>query len=183
VSPLTGTSPTIVAAMSSHYTVLGVSPTADATTIRSAYRALARVHHPDAGGDERRMMTINEAWRVLGREEKRRAYDAARRATEERRSKAPATAASPATPTPSTGGPTSAPVRNDGRIVLDFGRFQGWAIEDVAAADDDYLDWLARTPAGRPFSAAIRRVLDERQRAFDAIRPAIKPQRRGWGFR
>jgi len=31
--------------------VLGVEPDSDQTAIRNAYRALARVHHPDAGGN------------------------------------------------------------------------------------------------------------------------------------
>jgi hypothetical protein len=66
-----------------HYQVLGVAPTADAATVRRAYLALARTHHPDyhTGDDvgrrraERQMQRVNEAWSVLGNEEARRAYD------------------------------------------------------------------------------------------------------------
>lgn len=45
--------------------------------IRRAYRARARVLHPDRhGGDERAMQKLNEAWRVLSDPARRRAYDA-----------------------------------------------------------------------------------------------------------
>ena len=33
---------------------------------KSAYRTLARRHHPDAGGDATRMAQINDAWAILG---------------------------------------------------------------------------------------------------------------------
>ena len=46
--------------------------------IRAAFRALARKHHPDAGGDARRMMALTDAWRVLGDRRARARYDAAR---------------------------------------------------------------------------------------------------------
>ncbi len=61
----------------SHYEVLGVERTADAATIRQAYLASARRHHPDRGdgGDVGRMAEVNAAWAVLGDAEKRRSYD------------------------------------------------------------------------------------------------------------
>lgn len=49
--------------------VLGVPQNADADTIQTAYRQLARQHHPDAGGDSAQMARINAA------------YDAARKVT------------------------------------------------------------------------------------------------------
>lgn len=60
----------------SHYGVLGVPPAADEATIRRAYVALARQHHPDvAGGDAARMRAINEAWAILGDPVCRARYD------------------------------------------------------------------------------------------------------------
>jgi hypothetical protein len=68
----------------SWYDVLGVSPRATPAEIRRVYVDLARRHHPDVqdGDDgevraaaERRMQRINEAWYVLGDDERRRAYD------------------------------------------------------------------------------------------------------------
>jgi len=55
--------------MADHYAVLGVQPDADRAAIQAAYRMLARLHHPDFGGDGSRMAALNEAWSVLGRHE------------------------------------------------------------------------------------------------------------------
>jgi hypothetical protein len=46
--------------------------------IERRYKQLAHRHHPDRGGDEEEMKALNEAWRVLGDREARRAYDAGR---------------------------------------------------------------------------------------------------------
>jgi hypothetical protein len=61
----------------SHYEVLGVSPSASSDQVRAAYRAAARDHHPDAGGEQSRMQAVNAAWRVLGDPARRAAYDRA----------------------------------------------------------------------------------------------------------
>lgn len=59
-----------------HYVVLGVPEAADDATIRRAYVALARQHHPDVeGGDAARMRAINEAWATLGDPVRRARYD------------------------------------------------------------------------------------------------------------
>ncbi len=42
---------------------------------------------------------------------------------------------------------------------LDFGRYQGWTIEQVARQDPDFLEWLARMPIGRPYRSEIASVL------------------------
>ncbi|MGA9277093.1 J domain-containing protein [Ilumatobacter sp.] len=47
--------------MPSPHSILGLTPDASADEIRSARRALARVHHPDAGGDAAEMQRINAA--------------------------------------------------------------------------------------------------------------------------
>ncbi len=66
-----------------HYEVLGVDRTASPAAIRSAYLARARAAHPDLQTDARRradaeveMRRLNEAWAVLGHEDRRQAYDA-----------------------------------------------------------------------------------------------------------
>jgi len=58
-----------------HYDVLGVSRLASVEEVRAAYRARARAHHPDAGGDPAAMRRLNAAWRVLGDPARRAAYD------------------------------------------------------------------------------------------------------------
>lgn len=59
----------------SHYDVLGVPVSATQAEVRAAYRAAARDHHPDAGGDAGRMRALNVAWAVLGDPVRRAAYD------------------------------------------------------------------------------------------------------------
>lgn len=62
-----------------YYKVLGVSKDATEDEIKSAYRRLARQHHPDVNpGDssaEERFKEIAEAYEVLGDAEKRKHYD------------------------------------------------------------------------------------------------------------
>ncbi len=60
-----------------HYEVLGVSRDATPAQIRSAFRRLARAHHPDtsASGSADSLAPINDAWQVLGDPDLRRAYD------------------------------------------------------------------------------------------------------------
>lgn len=58
-----------------HYETLGVARSASPDEVRAAYRAAARDHHPDAGGDPHRMQAVNAAWRVLGDPVRRAAYD------------------------------------------------------------------------------------------------------------
>lgn len=58
-----------------YYDVLGVSPTASADAIKTAYRGAARKHHPDFGGDAEMMKKVNLAYEVLSDEIKRRSYN------------------------------------------------------------------------------------------------------------
>lgn len=65
-----------------YYAILGVPPDADANTIRSAYRKLARQYHPDVNPGnkeaEEKFKEINEAYQALSDEESRKKYDALR---------------------------------------------------------------------------------------------------------
>lgn len=66
------------------YAILGISETADADTIKKAYRKLAKQNHPDAtGGDKRkteRFKEIGDAYAVLSDTKKRQEYDRLRHA-------------------------------------------------------------------------------------------------------
>lgn len=48
------------------YKTLWLRPGAPQELVRSAYRTLAKLHHPDAGGDTRQMQRINAAFEQLG---------------------------------------------------------------------------------------------------------------------
>ena len=62
-----------------YYNVLGVKRDASQKAIKAAYRKLARKYHPDVNPNnneaETRFKEINEAYEVLGDEEKRKKYD------------------------------------------------------------------------------------------------------------
>ena len=145
------------------YRVLSVARDADRDEIHRAFRALARELHPDRGGDPALMQAINDAWAILSRPTHRRAYDEARAAAIERarlrkakrvqaaqaaregRTVAPAGTDASGTAAPS---PPRPPVRERRPDALDYGRYEGWTIRELAQEDPDYLLWLARTPAG-----------------------------------
>jgi molecular chaperone DnaJ len=63
----------------SYYEILEISQTADKTTIKKAYRAMAKKYHPDKNqGDadaEHKFKLCNEAYQCLSDDEKRSIYD------------------------------------------------------------------------------------------------------------
>jgi curved DNA-binding protein CbpA len=162
--------------MPDFYEVLQVHPSAEPEVIRAAYRILARKYHPDHGGDARRMMALNDAWDVLGDPVRRVAYDATRanpagtRASDAvARSEAGAERATTATPGSYAGAGASEathagppPGRPSG-TVLDFGRYAGWSLGEIARHDMDYLEWLQRATFGRRHREEIEALLAPRR--------------------
>jgi curved DNA-binding protein CbpA len=43
--------------------------------------------------------------------------------------------------------------------VLNFGRYAGWSLGEIARADVEYLEWLDRMPIGRTYQAEIDAIL------------------------
>jgi molecular chaperone DnaJ len=60
-----------------HYEILGVRPDATSVEIREAYRAMARIWHPDQSGVQSadKMAILNEAYRILSDPGRRAMYD------------------------------------------------------------------------------------------------------------
>jgi len=61
-----------------YYAIMGVKPTDDLKTIKTAYRRLARKYHPDVSKEpdaEARFKDIAQAWEVLSDEQRRTEYD------------------------------------------------------------------------------------------------------------
>lgn len=159
-----------------YYKVLQVDPEADADVITAAFRALARRLHPDrdiTGVDEVRMAELNRAYGVLRDMEKRKQYDSERAldmqaigpgdepAAAPRRgglsarwnAKEDAAAAAAASPGGSNGAPAG--------TVLNFGRYAGMSLRQIAAQDADYLRWLGRHSSGLRYRREIEGILRE----------------------
>lgn len=62
-----------------YYAELGTVESASSEDLDRAYKAEARKRHPDGGGSEEEMKSLNEAHDILSDPETRRAYDAERR--------------------------------------------------------------------------------------------------------
>jgi curved DNA-binding protein CbpA len=56
--------------------------------------------------------------------------------------------------------------------VLNFGRFAGWSLGEIARRDLDYIEWLDRMPIGRPYrdelDAILRRTGRRKSASADA---------------
>jgi curved DNA-binding protein CbpA len=133
------------------YKTLQVDPEADYDVIRAAYRVLAAKHHPDAGGSGQRMAEINAAWNTVSDPGRRATYDRERRLQ--------------------SGGdrwdayrhPANRESDRSSGTMLEFGRYAGWSIPEIAQHDPDFLEWLVRTPNGRRYRPEIERVLGQRR--------------------
>ena len=152
----------------SYYQLLLVDPSADLDIISVVYRRLAKRYHPDVDpGPEaqERMLEINAAWSTLRDPDLRRRYDAELAMRRDRRaSDRFVRRAAPLTPDPATGRPMwgeagPPPPGPASGQVLDFGRYRGWTLGQIARRDRDFLEWLQRHPSGRQFRVELTEVL------------------------
>jgi curved DNA-binding protein CbpA len=131
------------------YQVLNVRQDAHEVVVRAAFRALAALYHPDAGevkGGTARMAELNDAYAQIRTPARRAVYDLRRQAANTLTARAATRAPAPRRAQGATGG------------VLDFGRYEGWTIADLALQDPDYLKWLGRHSSGIRY----RREIEER---------------------
>ena len=140
------------------YEVLQVHPRAEQDVIRAAYRVLAALYLPDrsaTSANARRMVELNTAYDKIRTPERREAYHRQLRA----------------------GGPGSVSSRRgpgdrgksysaaaSGR-PLDFGRYEGLTVAQIARRDMDYLRWLRRHASGARFRAEIDAEIRAREPA------------------
>jgi curved DNA-binding protein CbpA len=168
-----------VAGESNPYLVLGVRSDASPHDIATAYRALARQHHPDVSQDadaERRMAEINAAWSTLRDPIRRKAWDRQHAVDVAAAAKAKVESGTWHRG-PAGVGAAGPPPGNPRGSVLTFGRHVGWSLGEVARVDPGYLQWLATTRDGARYRDEIDAILANiRQRAEQSSAPT---KRRG----
>jgi curved DNA-binding protein CbpA len=158
-----------------HYKTLQVDPGADPEVIKAAYKALARKLHPDTdftGIEEYRLKELTHAFNLLHDPAERKAYDLRRiyrmrpvgpgadhQVSEETELSTHLAERIHAHMDP--------PEFDERR--LDFGRYAGQTLREIAQQDPDYLRWLARHSSGIRFRAAILKILGE---TIYSVRPS-----------
>jgi curved DNA-binding protein CbpA len=153
-----------------YYKVLEVDPEADPDVIEAAYRALSAKLSPETdltGLHRVRQAELDHAFAILSNSIQRRAYDTRR--ADELVPVGPGSA-SDATPRLAAGA-LSERVQaglngeNLAGLTLDFGRYAGWSLGELAAQDPAYLVWLARHSSGIRYRRAIMRLLRDREQS------------------
>jgi hypothetical protein len=79
--------------------------------------------------------------------------------------------------TPDGEGAAGRPPGTASGSVLNFGRYAGWSLGEIARADLDYLEWLDRMPIGRAYRDEIDGILRRSGRRRSA--PTEATDRRG----
>jgi curved DNA-binding protein CbpA len=151
------------------YKVLQVDPDADQDVIAAAYAALAGKLNPKrdlTGVHEVRKGELDRAFAALSDPIRRRSYD------EQRLLQLVAVG-----PGRRNGGDDDLHRlalgaltervqagyngANVASMTLDFGRYTGWTLGEIAREDPDYLRWLSRHSSGIRYRSAILRLLSE----------------------
>jgi len=156
------------------YEVLQVHPSALPEVVEAAYRALALVHHPDRNGNhgQAAMAELNAAYALLRDPERRMEYDRTRVAIAigsstrsslmERMQQAR---------NADLGGSGESPAR----ATIDFGRYAGMTLAELARVDPAYLEWLRRHSSGARYRHQIDAVLGAlAARRAAAVRVAVE---------
>ena len=146
-----------------------VDPEADPDIISVVHRRLAQRFHPDVDPARKRAPACSRSTRPGTRSRTPRSASgttpsspsAATAAETDRFVKraAPVPEPDPITGRPPWGeaGPPPAGPRKG--PVLDFGRYRGWTLDQIARQDRDFLEWLQRHPAGRLYRVELEQLL------------------------
>ena len=190
-----------------YYKVLQVDPEASLEVITAAYRTLAKRFHPETdltGVHEIRLAELNRAYGVLHDAAARQRYDLERADRLQPVGPGPEPILTPAVVAPprhhtsadgtpdgdsmlsrtgASGGPppvTSAEVSmSAGELRLDFGRYAGWSLYDLAKQDPAYLRWLAATPPASASAGRLRESSATRSTTPTLPRGNASPPARG----
>ena len=155
------------------YKILQVHQNAVPEVIEAAYRTLARLHHPDRTDDpgaDSAMADLNWAYAVLREPSLRASYDSSHVAIAV---EPPAAAGDGGKPDDGSAHPTLSErvahateaamgrdANNPGNTTLDFGRFAGMTLRQIARIEPGYLEWLRRHSSGLRYRHQIDHVLE-----------------------
>ena len=178
---------------SDYYRVLEVDPEADPEVIGAAYRVLAKRLRAKADPDEAdqiRLAELDLAYAILSNPAQRRAFDA-RRLSE-------SVAVGPGYPNGHmngngnghavdaaarlAAGPLSERLaaglhgESLGEMTINFGRYAGWTLAEIAQSDPEYLQWLSRHSSGIRYRSAILRLLRDRAESKSTLHVQGSPQ-------
>ena len=74
-------------------------------------------------------------------------------------------------------GSAGPPPGNPSGSVLNFGRYLGWSLGEIARSDLEYIEWLDRTPIGRIYQVELDDLLRTHGRRVSA--PPANDKARG----
>jgi molecular chaperone DnaJ len=141
-----------------YYQLLQVDVAADGDIISTVYRRLALRYHPDRDASpeaQLKMRELNQAYGVLRDPEQRARYDAELDVRRDRRATDRLIRRTVGDGESLGYGEAGPPQGRASGTVLDFGRYRGWSLGQVAIHDPDFLDWLERSAAGRHLRTEI----------------------------
>jgi curved DNA-binding protein CbpA len=161
-----------------YYKTLEVDPEADPEVIAAAYGVLTKRVRAKADleeADQIRLAELDLAYAVLSNPAQRRAFDE-RRLSETvavgpgyyqgngngdgRAYDAAARLAAGALSERVAAGLNGESL---GELTINFGRYSGWTLSEIAGTDPEYLMWLSRHSSGIRYRRAILRLLRERE--------------------
>jgi curved DNA-binding protein CbpA len=177
---------------SDYYKILEVDPEADPEVIAAAYRVLAKAVRAKGDlqeSDEVRLAELNLAYAVLSNPAQRRAFDARRLPDTvavgpgyaygnghlNGNAHAADTAARLAAGALSERIAAGLHGESLGELTINFGRYAGWTLSEIAQSDPEYLQWLSRHSSGIRYRSAILRLLRERNETKSTLHVQSTP--------